>query len=59
MSVAFRRAEMGSLFMAVLIGGIVAGDGRSNRYKGVQLITVYVIIALMFYVLPAVSTGPR
>ena len=59
MSVAFRRAEMGSLFMAVLIGAIVAGDGRSNRYKGVQLITVYVIIALMFYVLPAVSTGPR
>lgn len=42
------RAEMGSLFMAVLIGAIVAGDGRSNWYKGVQLITVYVIIALMF-----------
>ena len=38
---------------------IVAGDGRSNWYKGVQLITVYVIIALMFYLLPAVSTGPR
>jgi Ca2+:H+ antiporter len=41
--------------MAVLIGTVVAGDGRSNWYKGVQLITVYVIIALMFYLLPDVT----
>lgn len=59
LELSFGRAEMGSLFMAVLIGAIVVGDGRSNWFKGVQLITVYVIIALMFYLLPAVSTVPR
>jgi Ca2+:H+ antiporter len=30
----------------------VAGNGRANWYKGVQLVTVYLIIALMFYLLP-------
>ena len=49
----FGRAEIGSLFFGVLIGAIVSGDGRANWYKGVQLITVYAIIALMFYFIPA------
>jgi Ca2+:H+ antiporter len=52
LALSFSRAEIGALFMAVLIGAIVAGDGRSNWYKGVQLITVYAIMALMFYFLP-------
>jgi Ca2+:H+ antiporter len=29
--------------------------GRSNWYKGVQLITVYVTIALLFYFMPDVA----
>ena len=49
LELSFSRAEVGALFIAVLIGTVVAGDGRSNWYKGVQLITVYLIIALMFY----------
>jgi Ca2+:H+ antiporter len=52
LELSFNRAETGSLFMAVLLGAIVAGDGRSNWYKGVQLLTVYTLIALMFYLLP-------
>ena len=52
LALAFGRAEIGSLFMGVLLGVVVSGDGRSNWYKGVQLITVYAIIALMFYVMP-------
>ena len=52
LDLAFGRAEIGSLFMAVLIGAMVCGDGQSNWYKGVQLITVYAIIALMFYLMP-------
>jgi Ca2+:H+ antiporter len=52
LSLSFGRAEMGSLFMAVLIGAMVCGDGQSNWYKGVQLVTVYAIIALMFYLMP-------
>jgi Ca2+:H+ antiporter len=55
LELSFNRAETGSLFMAVLLGAIIAGDGRSNWYKGVQLITVYILIALMFYLLPEVG----
>jgi Ca2+:H+ antiporter len=53
LELSFNRAEIGALFMAVLIATVVAGDGRSNWYKGVQLIAVYLIIALMFYFIPA------
>lgn len=41
--------------MAVLIGAVVSGDGHSNWYKGVQLVTVYIIIALMFYFMPDIA----
>jgi Ca2+:H+ antiporter len=40
----------------VLIGTVVVGDGRSNWYKGVQLIVVYVAIALLSYFVPQVSS---
>ncbi|MFL6285688.1 MAG: calcium/proton exchanger [Pyrinomonadaceae bacterium] len=55
LELAFNRAEVGSLLVAVLIGALVCGDGQSNWYKGVQLLTVYAIIALMFYLIPAVT----
>lgn len=55
MELAFSRAEMGVLAIAVLIGAMVGGDGRSNWYKGVQLVTVYAVIALMFYFAPEVA----
>jgi Ca2+:H+ antiporter len=53
LELAFSRPEIGTLFLAALLGAIVAGDGRSNWYKGVQLILVYVMIAILFYFLPA------
>ena len=49
----FNRLEIGALFMAVLVGGTVAADGRSNWYKGVQLVAFYLILATMFYLVPA------
>jgi len=52
LELSFSRAEVGAIFMGALLGAIVAGDGRSNWYKGVQLIAVYLIIALMFYFIP-------
>ena len=55
LELAFGRAEMGSLFIAVITGAFVSGDGESNWYKGVQLITVYAIIALMFYLMPQLT----
>lgn len=55
LELAFGRAELGSLFIAVIVGSMVSGDGQSNWYKGVQLITVYAIIALMFYLMPQLA----
>jgi Ca2+:H+ antiporter len=52
LELSFTRAEVGSLFLGVLIGTVVCGDGRTNWFKGAQLITVYLIIALMFYFMP-------
>jgi len=51
----FGRAEVGSLFLGVILGTLVCGDGQSHWYKGVQLVTVYSIMALMFYVIPELS----
>ncbi len=55
LELAFTRAETGTLFLGVLIGALVAGDGRSNWFKGVQLITVYAMIAILFYFLPVAN----
>jgi len=52
LELSFSRAEIGTLFLAVLVSAIVAGDGRSNWYKGAQLTLVYAMIALLFYFLP-------
>jgi Ca2+:H+ antiporter len=52
LDLAFRRSEVGSLFLGVILGTIVCGDGQSNWFKGIQLITVYSVIALMFFLIP-------
>ena len=48
----FPKTQMGALFFAVLIGSLVSGDGRANWFKGIQLIAIYLIIALMFFFIP-------
>ena len=53
MNLSFSRALIGSLFLGVILGAMIAGDGRSNWYKGVQLLMVYMIIAVMFYFIPS------
>jgi Ca2+:H+ antiporter len=52
LELSFGRAEVGSLFIGAFIGTVVCGDGHSNWFKGVQLVTVYIIVATMFYFLP-------
>jgi Ca2+:H+ antiporter len=41
-----------TVLLAVLITGQVAGDGRSDWLKGVQLLTVYLILGLAFFLTP-------
>ena len=48
----FSRGEMGFLFVSVLLGAMVTTDGRSNWFKGVQLLTVYALLALVCYLIP-------
>ena len=55
MNLSFNKSLMTVLFLGVLLGAMISGDGRSNWYKGVQLILVYIIIALKFYFVPSQS----
>jgi len=55
LTLSFGRAEIGALFFAVLIGITLAGDGRSNWFKGAQLVGFYLILAALFYLLPEVA----
>jgi Ca2+:H+ antiporter len=52
LDLSFSRTELGVLFLAVLIGAAVANDGKGNWFKGIQLLTVYAIIALLLYFVP-------
>jgi Ca2+:H+ antiporter len=53
MNLNFPRPLIVAMFLTVVLGALIAGDGRSNWYKGVQLIIVYVIMAMMLYFMPA------
>ncbi len=52
LELSFGRAELGALLIGVIVGAMVCGDGRSDWFKGVQLIVLYAIIALMFLFMP-------
>lgn len=52
LQLAFSRPEIVTLFLAVLIGAMVSGDGQSNWYKGIQLVIIYCMIAMLFYFMP-------
>jgi Ca2+:H+ antiporter len=56
MDLVFTPGEVLAIFVAVLITGQIAGDGESNWLEGVQLLAVYVILALAFYFMPE-TTG--
>jgi Ca2+:H+ antiporter len=48
----FSAGGIGLLFLTVFIGALVASGGTGNWYKGVQLIAVYLMIALLLYFVP-------
>ncbi|HEX6226833.1 MAG TPA: calcium/proton exchanger [Chryseolinea sp.] len=50
----FPRPLIIALFLGVILAGMIANDGRSNWYKGVQLIIVYFIMGMLLYFIPAV-----
>jgi Ca2+:H+ antiporter len=53
LNLTFPRSLIVVLFLTVILGAMIAGDGRSNWYKGIQLIIVYLIMGMMLYLIPA------
>lgn len=54
MNLSFPKGLIVMLFLSVIVASMVAGDGRSNWYKGVQLIIVYLIMSMMLYFIPSI-----
>ena len=52
MDLVFSPAEVLAVFLAVLITGQISSDGETNWLEGVQLLAVYLILAVVFYFLP-------
>jgi Ca2+:H+ antiporter len=56
MDLAFPAGLVLTVLLSVLITGQVAGDGRADWLKGVQLLAVYLVLGLTFFFLPSVSS---
>ena len=52
MNLVFSPVEVIAIALAVWISGEIASDGESNWLEGVQLLSVYAILAIVFYFLP-------
>jgi Ca2+:H+ antiporter len=57
MNLAFPAGLVLVVLASVVITAQVAGDGRSDWIEGVQLLAVYLILALTFFFLPGHTTG--
>ena len=53
MNLAFTAGLTLTVLLSVIITGQVAGDGRSDWLKGVQLLAVYLVFSLAFFFIPA------
>ena len=52
MSLLFNAFEITAIALSVLATSIVVVDGESNWVEGLQLLSVYLILALAFYLIP-------
>jgi len=53
MSLLFVPLEMVGIALAVIIMDMISSDGETTWFEGVQLLAVYVILAVAFYFVPA------
>jgi Ca2+:H+ antiporter len=49
MALVFNGYELGGLLFAVLIANFLTQDGESNWFEGVQLLALYAVLGLVFY----------
>lgn len=52
MNLEFTLPEVFAVFSAILIVQQISSDGESNWIEGVQLLSVYAVLAILFYFLP-------
>lgn len=52
MNLEFTMTEVVAVIVTVLVAGQISGDGESNWLEGVQLLSVYLILGVLFYFLP-------
>jgi Ca2+:H+ antiporter len=57
MTLVFGWVEIAILGLMVLVFNYIAHDGESNWLEGLQLVALYVMAAIVFYVLPATAFG--
>ena len=49
MPLVFNGYELGAMLFAVLVANFVTQDGESNWFEGVQLLSLYAVLGLVFY----------
>jgi Ca2+:H+ antiporter len=52
MSLIFNPFEIASLSLAVVVVAIVSLDGESNWLEGLQLVAIYLVLAIVFFFVP-------
>jgi Ca2+:H+ antiporter len=57
MNLVFGWVEVAILGLMVLVFNYIAHDGESNWLEGLQLVVLYAMAAIVFYVLPASAFG--
>jgi Ca2+:H+ antiporter len=55
MDLEFSLPEISGVVLAVYILFQISGDGETNWLEGIQLLSVYLILALLFYFLPPMA----
>jgi Ca2+:H+ antiporter len=53
MSLVFNAFELTAIGLSVVAIALVSTDGESNWLEGLQLLAVYLILAISFYLIPA------
>ena len=57
MSLVFNGFEIAAVILSVLIIALVSLDGETNWFEGLQLVAVYLILAIAFYFVPAAQSS--
>jgi Ca2+:H+ antiporter len=52
MPLVFNSFELAAIVLAVIAIAIVLLDGESNWFEGLQLLAIYMIMAIVFYYAP-------